>query len=217
MTKNTYRRLLSDLHRLLGPEWRKHGPSLLLRDDGAHLIQGISCQTSNFDKSYVVAIAVQVLAKPADSFNLVLGGRVQRGTGGDLWLHGDKVATSEEIRSLLAQQSWPSINEPLTVAAVARELDARPCKSDPHYLWAAGVVYGLAERPADAQRCFNAAKSLLTKLRNEWERSRTPIAEWLPTALEELGGLAERVQSRDRFLVHCEKRSLETRRLLRLD
>ncbi len=195
MAKNTYRRLLSDLHRLLGPEWRKHSPSLLLRHGGAHLIQGISCQTSNFDKSYVVAVAAQVLAKPSDSFNLVLGGRLQRGNGGDLWLRGDEDAAGEAILDIVVRQSWPSVNEPLTLAAVARELDKRPAsKSDPNYLWSAGLTYGLEDRPADAQRCFNAAKSLLTKLRKNWERSKTPVADWLSTSVEELDCLQELIQ-----------------------
>jgi hypothetical protein len=217
MAKNAYRRLLSELFRLLGPEWRKHGAALLLRRGGVHLIQTVSCQTSNFDKSYVVAVAAQVLARPTDSFDLVLGGRLRGSDGSELWLRGDEDPASDAIRDLIVEQGWPSIGEPLTLTAVARELDKRlSSKSDANYLWSAGLVYGLEGRYDEAQRCFDAATSLFTKLHKDWERSGTPTADWLRRALEELGRLADVVQSKERFVAHCEMRSRETMRLLRL-
>jgi hypothetical protein len=216
MTKNKYGKLLDMLRKTLGSDWQRIGPSCIYRRGGDFLIQCISCQSSNFDRSYVPATFVQVLAHPADSFSFNFGGRLQKPSGGDYWLSGDVTPPVEEVLSLLKIQSWPILSGPLTVETVEHELDRRSMpQNEPHSACCAGLVYGLCDRTDDARRYFKMAVSNLESLRKSWKRGSLTNVQWVDNALCELETLSNLLGTAQ-FRVHCEHTSKETAKRLKI-
>lgn len=218
MAKSSYRSLLSALRQRLGPDWRQAGASVIFRRGELHLLQGVSCQTSNFDRTYVPASFVQVLAHPADTFTFNFGGRLQKAGGTDYWLSGAEEPPVDDVAALLSEQSWPRLTEPLTLAAVERELDQRPRpKADPHHAWCAGLIFGLRGREENAHLCFGEALTELEELRKSWKRSAASEAQWVREALLELELLQSLLPDPKQFEAHCREVSEETSRHLQIE